>query len=377
MRKVTLKLSDGTSFEGQSFGYEAPASGEVVFNSAMMGYPETLTDPAYAGQILVLTYPLIGNYGVPDVMAKMPNGLSTYLESDKIHVRALVVSDYSETFSNWNAKESLGEWLKREKIPAITGVDTRELTKTIREKGSMTGKLIFDAEVNNVEEQYTAIDFVSEVSCNEVIEYKAAEYVPLVLDGGEPSPTPVLGKKVVVVDCGLCNNNLRSLLSRGVDVIRVPWDYDFNTLTFDGLFISSGPGNPELCEKTIEHLRKYLENTAQKPLMAIGLGQQLLALALGAKVNKLRYGHHSHNQPVRQIDATRCFITTQNHGYAVDAATLPADWKATFVNMNDGSNEGFRHESAPWFGVQFLPEACGGTPDAELPLYEEFINNMK
>lgn len=377
MHKVTLKLSDGTSFEGQSFGYEAPASGEVVFNSAMMGYPETLTDPAYAGQILVLTYPLIGNYGVPDVTAKMPNGLSTYLESDKIHVRALVVSDYSETFSNWNAKESLGEWLQREKIPAITGVDTRELTKTIREKGSMTGKLIFDAEVNNVEEQYAAIDFVSEVSCKEVIEYKAAEYVPLVLDGGEPSPTPVLGKKVVVVDCGLCNNNLRSLLSRGVDVIRVPWDYDFNTLTFDGLFISSGPGNPELCEKTIDHLRKYLENTAQKPLMAIGLGQQLLALALGAKVNKLRYGHHSHNQPVRQIDATRCFITTQNHGYAVDAATLPADWKATFINMNDGSNEGFRHQSAPWFGVQFLPEACGGTSDAELPLYEEFINNMK
>lgn len=377
MRKVTLKLNDGTSFEGRSFGYEAPASGEVVFNSAMMGYPETLTDPAYAGQILVLTYPLIGNYGVPDVTAKMPNGLSTYLESDRIHVRALVVSDYSETFSNWNAKESLGEWLQREKIPAITGVDTRELTKTIREKGSMTGKLIFDAEVNNVEEQYAAIDFVSEVSCKEVIEYKAAEYVPLVLDGGVPSPTPVLGKKVVVVDCGLCNNNLRSLLSRGVDVVRVPWDYDFNTLTFDGLFISSGPGNPELCAKTIEHLRKYLENTAQKPLMAIGLGQQLLALALGAKVNKLRYGHHSHNQPVRQIDATRCFITTQNHGYAVDAATLPADWKASFINMNDGSNEGFRHQSAPWFGVQFLPEACGGTSDAELPLYEEFINNMK
>lgn len=253
MRNVTLVLSDGTKFHGQSFGFEAPVAGEVVFNTAMMGYPESLTDPSYAGQLMTLTYPLVGNYGVPP-LTKGEDGLETYIESDRIYASAIIVSDYSEEYSHWNAQESLGSWLKREKVPGITGIDTRELTKVLREHGVMMGKIIFDDEPDNIPDaQYENVNYVAQVSCKEIIRYN---------EGADH-------KKVVLVDCGVKNNIIRSLIKRGVEVVRVPWDYDFNTLEFDGLFLANGPGNPETCEVTVEHIRQYFASPKVRPCMGI------------------------------------------------------------------------------------------------------------
>jgi len=358
MRDVTLYLENGTAFHGKSFGYESPVAGEVVFNTAMVGYPETLTDPSYAGQIVVLTYPLIGNYGVPP-FAFDDNGLPLFMESDKIHVSALVVNDYSPKYSHWNACESLAEWLKREHIPAITGIDTRELTKVLREHGVMMGKIIMDDEPDNVPEAaYAGVNFVDMVSCKEVVRYNEGA-----------------GKRVVIVDCGLKANIIRSLIGRGVEVIRVPWNYDYTSLDFDGLFLGNGPGDPEVCGEAVEILRRHI-STTRKPICGICMGNQLLAKAGGATTYKLKYGHRSHNQPVRLVGTDKCYITTQNHGYAVDAKTLGKDWEELFVNMNDGSNEGIRHKGNPWFSSQFHPEACSGPLDTEF-MFDKFVASMK
>ena len=365
-REARLILDDGTVFCGWSFGAEVNTVGEVVFNTAMMGYPESLTDPSYAGQILVTTFPLIGNYGVPETGGEP---LPTFMESDKIHVKGLVVADYSQEYSHWNAKESLSSWLKREGIPAISGIDTRRLTKLLREHGVMRGRIIIEHSTLNIEhcsEDYGSINWVEKVSCKEVITYKPE----CSMFNGQCSM-----KKVVLVDCGVKANIIRCLLNRGVEVIRVPWDYDFNQLEFDGLFLANGPGDPEQCTKTVEHIRTFLNNKEVKPLMGICLGNQLLARAAGAKTYKLKYGHRSHNQPVQRVGSTQCFITSQNHGYAVDAATLPADWEPLFVNMNDGSNEGIRHKTNPWFSAQFHPEACSGPTDTEW-MFDEFIVSL-
>ena len=358
MKEAKLILNDGTVFCGWSFGAEVNMVGEVVFNTAMSGYPESLTDPSYAGQILTFTYPLIGNYGVPDTGGKP---LPTFMESDKIHVKGLVVADYSQEYSHWNAKESLSSWLKREGIPAISGIDTRRLTKLLREHGVMKGRISFtsDSSPKSEESDYGSINWVEKVSCKEVIRYNEGA-----------------GKKVVLVDCGVKANIIRCLLHRGVEVIRVPWDYDFNQLDFDGLFLANGPGDPEQCGKTIEHIRTFLNNKQVRPLMGICLGNQLLARAAGGKTYKLKYGHRSHNQPVRQVGTNKCFITSQNHGYAVDASTLPSDWEPLFVNMNDGSNEGIRHKTNPWFSAQFHPEACSGPTDTEW-MFDEFVKALE
>lgn len=359
MRNVTLILDNGTKFHGTSFGYEKPVAGEVVFSTSMVGYPESLTDPSYAGQLLVLTYPLIGNYGVPP-LTTAENGISDFMESERIHPSALIVTDYSEAYSHWNARESLADWLIREKVPGITGIDTRELTKVLREHGVMTGKIIFDDDPTEPEaEDYSAVNYVERVSCKEVIRYNEGA-----------------GKKVVLVDCGVKHNIIRSLVRRGVEVIRVPWDYDFNELEFDGLFLSNGPGDPNLCEKTVNNIRKFLRNPAVRPCMGICMGNQLLSKAAGASIYKLKYGHRSHNQPVRMVGTNRCFITSQNHGFAVDNNTLPAEWEPYFINMNDGSNEGIRHKTNPWFTAQFHPEASSGPVDTSI-LFDRFVELLQ
>ena len=354
-RKVTLRLEDGTEFHGTSFGYEKPVAGEVVFNTAMMGYPESLTDPSYAGQLMTLTFPLVGNYGVPPFTFE-ENGLPTFMESEKIHVRAIIVSDYSREFSHWNGVETLADWLKREQVPGITGIDTRQLTKVLREHGVMMGKILFDDMPDEVPEaDYAGVNFVDQVSCREVIKYN---------EGAD--------KKVVLVDCGVKANILRCLIRRGVEVIRVPWNYDFNELEFDGLFLANGPGDPETCEVTVQNIRRFLANPVVRPCMGICMGKQLLSKAAGARIYKLKYGHRSHNQPVRKVGTETCFITSQNHGYAVDSSSLPADWEPMFVNMNDGSNEGVRHKKNPWFSAQFHPEACSGPVDTEY-MFDDFV----
>jgi carbamoyl-phosphate synthase small subunit len=354
MRNVTLLLDDGSRFHGKSFGYEKPVAGEVVFNTAMTGYPESLTDPSYAGQLMTLTYPLVGNYGVPPFTIEA-NGLPTYMESERIHADAIIVSDYSSEHCHWNAVESLGDWLKREQIPGVTGIDTRELTKVLREHGVMMGKILFDDDPTNVPEAtYEGVNYVDVVSCKEVIRYN---------EGAQ--------KKVVLVDCGVKSNILRCLISRGVEVIRVPWDYDYSALHFDGLFISNGPGDPDTCDAAVQNIRKAMMNDSL-PIFGICMGNQLLGKAGGAKIYKLKYGHRSHNQPVRMVGTERCFITSQNHGYAVDNNTLTADWEPLFINMNDGSNEGIRHKRNPWFSAQFHPEADGGPTDTEF-LFDEFV----
>ncbi len=370
MRKATLILEDGSRFCGTSFGYEQPTSGEVVFNTAMTGYPESLTDPSYAGQLMTLTYPLIGNYGVPPCTSE-DNDLPHFMESERIHAEAVIVSDYSETFSHWNAAESLSDWLKREHVPGITSIDTRRLTKVLRQHGVMHGRIVFDGETGTTDEtpqEYGKTNFVEKVSCKDIKVYTRQEVQVYPLWADVPRSS---SKRVVLVDCGVKANILRCLLKRDVEIVRVPWDYDFTDLEYDGLFLSNGPGDPNTCEATVRNIRQAMKDE-HLPIFGICMGNQLLAKAAGAKIYKLKYGHRSHNQPVRMVGTDRCFITAQNHGYAVASTSLSADWEPLFVNMNDGSNEGIRHTSRPWFSVQFHPEAASGPTDTEF-LFDEFV----
>ena len=361
MKRAILTLSDGSVFTGRSFGYEGATTGEVVFCTAMTGYPESLTDPSYAGQLLVMTYPLVGNYGVPALTIE-PNGLPTFMEGARIYAKALIVADYSTTYSHWAARESLSNWLQSEKVPGITGIDTRRLTQLLREHGVMMGRIDIEGVNNEVPDataftDYGEINWVERVSCKDVIHYNEGA-----------------GKKVVLVDCGVKANIVRCLIRRGVEVVRVPWNYDYTGMSFDGLFLANGPGDPDRCVDAVEILRKHLSMTS-RPVFGICMGNQLLAKAAGASIYKLKYGHRSHNQPVRLAGSERCFITAQNHGYAVDASTLPKDWEELFVNMNDGSNEGIRHKRQPWFSAQFHPEACSGPVDTEF-LFDQFIQTL-
>ena len=303
-KRATLILEDGTKFEGKSFGHEASTAGEVVFNTAMTGYPESLTDPSYEGQILITTYPILGNYGVPPRREK--DDVSEYYESDHIHARAIVAQDYSYDHSHWQADRSLSEWLKEEKIPGIYGIDTRALTKHLREHGSMLGKIVIEGCDEPDFYDPNCENLVGKVSCKEVEVHGNGD------------------KTVILVDCGVKHNIIRCLTRRGVKVVRVPWNYDFTTIPYDGLFISNGPGNPDMAGETVEIIRKAM--AIGKPICGICMGNQLLAKAAGAKTYKLKYGHRSHNQPVRRAGTDKCFITSQNHGFAVDNETLPSDW---------------------------------------------------
>ena len=351
-RKARLVLEDGTIYEGTSFGYEKSVSGEVVFYTAMTGYPESLTDPSYAGQILVPTYPMIGNYGVP--VDDVKDGISKFRESNKKHCKALIISDYSSRFSHKKNKKSLGDWLKEQQIPGLFGIDTRALTQKLRDNGAMLGKILFDDEEISFYDP-NRDNLVAQVSTRKIMEYGNGRH------------------KVILLDCGVKNNILRCLLQRDVSIKRVPWDYDFTQEDCDGIFLSNGPGDPAMCEEAIVHIRKALQGDI--PIMGICLGNQLMARAAGAETYKLKYGHRSHNQPVMRPGSSRCHITSQNHGFAIDERTLPAEWEPLFVNVNDGTNEGIRHRTKPFFSAQFHPEASSGPVDTEF-LFDDFVQAM-
>jgi carbamoyl-phosphate synthase small subunit len=319
----------------------------------MSGYPESLTDPSYQGQILVLTYPLIGNYGVPPMTIEQ--NLLKYYESENIHISGLIISEYSFESSHWNAWKSLSNWLIEQQIPAIGGVDTRALTKILREKGSMPGKIEFSGQSVEFTDPNER-NLVDEVSTRDVITYGSGKY------------------KIALVDCGVKFNIIRKLLERDTTVIRVPWDYDFITLDYDGLFISNGPGDPKKCTATIKNISKALQQ--DKPIFGICLGNQLMALAAGGDTFKLKYGHRSHNQPVLLKGTNRCFITSQNHGFATRYESLGKEWEELFININDQTNEGIKHKSKPFFSTQFHPEASSGPTDTDF-LFDEFIDMIR
>ncbi|MEM2937222.1 MAG: glutamine-hydrolyzing carbamoyl-phosphate synthase small subunit [Candidatus Bathyarchaeia archaeon] len=364
-RKAVLVLEDGAFFFGWGFGASVKTSGEVVFSTSMVGYPESLTDPSYKGQILTLTYPLVGNYGVPPRTFEM--GILKYFESESIKVSGLVIHELCEKPYHWASTKTLDEWLKGEGIPGIYGVDTRKLTKKLRVKGVMLGilevyedgepdveKLIEEAK--NIPDP-NATDLVKEVTVKEPIYYD---------NGGS--------QKIVLIDCGVKYGILRSLLKRRAKVIRVPYNFSAKEILEynpDGVLISNGPGDPKRCVKTIECVRELVEECV--PMMGICLGTQILALALGGDTYKMKYGHRSQNQPALDLKSNRCYITTQNHGYAVKIESLEkTGLEACFINANDKSVEGIRHTSKPAFAVQWHPEASPGPYDTEF-LFEEFL----
>jgi carbamoyl-phosphate synthase small subunit len=347
-----LELDDGTTYLGESFGFEQSIAGDLVFNTGMTGYPETFTDPSYSGQIVVLTYPLIGNYGVPKISVE--NNLAEGAESERAHVQAVVVADYSEVYSHWEANQSLSDWLKEQKVPAISGLDTRAITKKLRSKGTMKARLIFNDE---------STPFIDPDSTNLVAAVSVKK--KRVFEGGK--------KRVLLIDCGCKSNIIRSLLARDVTVVQVPWDFDPAEETWDGILVSNGPGDPKMCQKTVKHLQQAMET--KKPVFGICLGHQLISLAIGADTFKLKYGHRSQNQPCIQVGTRRCFITAQNHSYAVDDKSLPANWEPWFFNANDSTNEGIRHKSLPFMSVQFHPEAFPGPCDTG-NLFDQFVEKL-
>ncbi|MDR1154263.1 MAG: glutamine-hydrolyzing carbamoyl-phosphate synthase small subunit [Bacteroidales bacterium] len=353
MTDIRIILEDGVECRGKSFGYEGSAAGEVVFNTAMTGYPESLTDPSYKGQILVMTYPLAGNYGVPG--NDRENGMSRFFESEGIHISALVVTDYTGDYSHWAACKSLGDWMKEYRIPGMYGVDTRALTKHLRERGAMLGKVIYHDRDVPPYNPYND-NLVDMVSCREKIVYGNGAH------------------RILLIDCGVKNNIIRDLIANDATVVRVPWDYDFLGEDYDGLFITNGPGDPKKCEATIRNLARAFERN--EPIMGICLGNQLMGLAAGADTFKLKYGHRSHNQPVRRTGGDTAFITAQNHGFAINTDTLSNEWEPYYVNLNDGTNEGIRHKTKPFFSVQFHPEASGGATDTEY-MFGEFMEEVK
>ncbi|KAJ2005367.1 Carbamoyl-phosphate synthase [Coemansia thaxteri] len=398
---AALVLKDGAILQGYSFGAEIKSvSGECVFQTGMVGYPESLTDPSYRGQILVLTYPLIGNYGVPshEELDPLVKGLPAYFESNQIHVAALVVGQASAEFSHHLATSSLGDWLKREGVPAIYGVDTRAITKRIREEGVMLGKLLFpasvvgasgfqplagtdtyedDVVVGAVLPEYqnvawvdpNATNLVAEVSCKTPTLYSPAPETALKRADGRTV-------RIVAVDIGMKYNQIRCFVKRGVELLVVPWDYDFlaEADSIDGLFLSNGPGDPTTITATIERVKTAL-SMRKFPIFGICLGHQVFALASGAQTEKMKYGNRGQNIPCTDMLTSRCYITSQNHGYAVKADTLPGNVKELFVNANDGSNEGIYHTELPYFSVQFHPESNPGPRDTEV-LFDIFIDTV-
>jgi len=355
---VRLSLADGTGLQGRGFGAAKPVRGEVVFNTAMSGYVEALTDPSYCGQILVLTYPLVGNYGVPP--PRRPGSLDGPYESGRIQVQGLVVQNYVEGHSHHAASRSLHEWLLAEGIPALTGVDTRSLTRRLREHGTMQGWLYpSSTSRDDARERSSAVDMREEVF------RIVAPREPVRHGDGKPT--------ILLVDAGAKDNIVRSLLGRGASVLRAPWHADLARLAegADGILLGNGPGDPKDLAPLIGQVRSLL-NSYRKPIFGVCLGNQILALAAGADTYKLPYGHRGVNQPVQDLLTRRCYVTSQNHGYAVSDLSLPKGWESWFVNVNDGTNEGIRSRHLPHFSVQFHPEASPGPQDTGF-LFDDFL----
>jgi len=345
--EMNLVLEDGKSFTGKPFGALKEVLGEVVFNTGMSGYVETLTDPSYKGQILVLTYPLQGNYGVP----KPP------YESKNIQVQGLIVTHYSENPSHHAAALSLGDWLKNEGIPGIYGVDTRRLTRHLRQNGAVKGHLLF-ADEKLRKSKATGIDM------NRVTEIVAPKKI-VWHDGGDA--------RILLIDTGAKENIVRSLQKRGATVIRAPWNADWEDMVseVDGVFLTNGPGDPiDAGADLIGRIRGILN--ADIPIFGICFGHQLLSLAAGGRTYKMKYGHRSVNQPVQDVTTGKCYITSQNHGYVVQGASLPKDWQEWFINLNDKTNAGIRHVSKPIMSVQFHPEASPGPNDTAF-LFDDYM----
>lgn len=352
MKEAYLILENGIKLKGYIFGADKSVSGEVVFNTGMVGYPETLTDPSYYGQILVFTYPLIGNYGVPEL--NIYDILPKNFESSKIQVAGLVVSEYSQEFNHWSAIKNLDKWLKVNNVPGLYGVDTRFLTKIIRTEGTMLGKLItgeakFEFYNPNIDH------LVNKVTTKVVKKYGNGK------------------KQILLIDCGCKKSIITELISRKFKVLHVPYNYDIEKENFDGIVISNGPGNPIVYKEIIEKIRKLMKKGF--PILGICLGHQLLALASGGLTYKLKFGHRSQNQPVKNLLSGKCFITSQNHNYAVEFNSLKKDWEEWFININDHSNEGILHKKYPFMSVQFHPEASPGPNDTKF-IFDEFLSKV-
>ncbi|KAG1937652.1 carbamoyl-phosphate synthase [ammonia], mitochondrial [Pimephales promelas] len=358
INEVAQFEEDGTKIKGFSFGHDQSAAGELVFNTGLVGYPEALTDPSYRGQILTLTYPIVGNYGVPNTQELDELGLKKNVESDRIQVSGLLVQDYSHEYSHWNSVKSLAQWLQEEKVPALFGIDTRMLTKIIRDKGTVLGKIEFDGQQVEITDPNQR-NLVAEVSTKDIQVF------------GKGNPI-----KVVAVDCGIKHNIIRLLVKHAAEVHLVPWDQDLMSLEYDGLFISNGPGDPSLAKTLIQNVRKVLESDRPQPVFGICMGNQIAALAAGARSYKLPMGNRGQNQPVVNVMTGQAFITAQNHGYGIDSESLPPGWSPLFTNANDGTNEGIMHNTKPVFTAQFHPEAKGGPTDTEF-LFDAFISLIR
>lgn len=347
MHRSRLILQNGAVFEGFSpEGQRDSLLGEVVFSTGMTGYVESLTDPSFTGQILTFTYPLIGNYGVCK---------QSLWESSKIHALGVVVGHASEYHDHYDAICSFKQWLAEQQIPWIEGVDTRALTKLLRSQGVKQGMITTQTAIPALTLPFDTLKAVSQIGIDHVKEYGTT------------------GKTVIAVDCGMKENILRCLLKLPIKVKRVPAHYDFSKEDYDGIFLSNGPADPVNYTQTTLHLQKALQK--KKPIFGICLGSQLMAHAVGAKTYKLHFGHRGHNQPCIDLKTKRCYLTSQNHGYAIDAATLPSDWEVTFKNLNDDSVEGIAHRSLPYFSVQFHPEAAPGPTDTE-GLFQTFYDML-
>jgi carbamoyl-phosphate synthase small subunit len=373
-KQAKLVLEDGSEYSGWSFGRARSQAGEVVFTTGMTGYPQSLTDPSFRGQILVSTYPLMGNYGVPvkakgGALAGEPffdgQGIPIHFESDHIQVSGFVVSELCEEPSHFASGCSLSAWLDRGNVPGIYGVDTRSLTERLRERGVMRGKILVEGSREVTIDSGVVVHPVADVSPNEVKTF-------LPVNGGSPKKGRRL--TIALVDCGAKANIFRCLLARNVELVRIPWNHDAASIDYDGLFLSNGPGDPKDCGRTIAMVRKAF--TLGRPIFGICLGNQIMALAAGADTYKLPYGHRGQNQPCVERGANRCYITSQNHGYAVRSETLPKGWEAWFTNANDGTIEGIRSTKHPFSAVQFHPEGCPGPRDTEF-LIDRFIDQVK